>query len=82
MLTVEPGRDATVAQVSKAAGEAPLLWSVYTREGDKWIFHTFPASETNLPLKASGEAPITEVSVAAVDRLGNESPRAGVKVQK
>jgi hypothetical protein len=81
-VTLEPGRDALVAKVTKASSEEPLLWSVYTREGDNWIFHTFPASEHNLPLKASGEAPIRQVTIAAVDHLGNESPRLTLKVAK
>jgi hypothetical protein len=81
-VSILNGHDAVIANVTAAAGEAPLVWSVYTREGDKWIFHTFPASETNLALKAQSEAPITEVSVAAVDRLGNESARVTTKVSK
>lgn len=82
-VTLQHGRDATVARVMKSpTGEEPLVWSVYTREGDKWIFHTYPASESTLVLKPSGDPPITEVSVAAVNRLGNESTRALVMVQK
>jgi uncharacterized lipoprotein YddW (UPF0748 family) len=64
-ISVRPGR-----------GERIALYAVYTKHGEQWKFHTYPAETRTIELHSDPQlGPVTRVAVAGVDRLGNESRR-------
>lgn len=66
--------------ITPAPGEQPWLWAVYLQHGSTWILRAVPASANHITLPDHPTlGPITAVAVSAVDRCGNESPRAVAK---
>ena len=65
-----------------ARGEAVWLWALYLKDGANWKFQTLPGSTTSfdLMIPEKGKLP-SEVELSAVDRNGNESPRATAKIE-
>jgi uncharacterized lipoprotein YddW (UPF0748 family) len=66
-------------RVSPGSGEPPFLWAVWMREGDEWTFATYPASTAEIPVPDDEAA--RDVRISAVDRLGNASEAARVRIQ-
>lgn len=62
----------------QARGQAPFLWVVMADVGGRWWMDVMPAHQTSLRLRA-GATPPRVMAVSAVDRLGNESPRAVIR---
>ncbi len=73
-LTLKTDGDTTLVTLEPAEGEPPFLWSVFVRRGDEWQFSVHPGASRRLTFPAD-DGPINGISAAAVDRLGNESPR-------
>lgn len=61
-------------------GEEVSRWVVYADLGDRWWVSVFPSHKRSLEIKEGAAIPVT-MAVSAVDRTGNESPRAIVRVQ-
>lgn len=62
--------------------EPAFLWVLYQEQGGAWSYDILPAREQRLVIeKEEGAAPISRVAVSAVDRTGNESKPAVVKVE-
>ena len=72
------GSSNTVDVSWKRSGHEPAwLWAVYTRHGAAWRLHVYPAETDNVQLAPDPVlGPVTAVAVRAVDRSGNESPKA------
>ena len=66
MLSLAPGR-----------GTPPRLWVVRARYGSRWTVEVVPAARDRVEL--TGPAPLEEVVVSAVDRLGNEGPATTIR---
>jgi hypothetical protein len=66
--TLEPG----------AGGQPPFVWAIWQRREGDWRFAVQPAREAAVALDARTEA----IAVSAVDRLGNESARAILRLQR
>ena len=66
MLSLAPGR-----------GTPPRLWVVRARYGSRWTVEVLPAARDRVEL--TGPAPLEEVAVSAVDRLGNEGPATTIR---
>lgn len=60
--------------------EKAFLWVVYTKQGGKWSYEILPGVKRSV-MKDIKEDTITRVAVSAVDRNGNESEKAIVKVE-
>lgn len=71
--TLVRGHDPDEAILGLQAGdrETPRWWVVRTRRGGRWAVDVVPGARASLRL--AGEAPLEEVAISAVDRLGNES---------
>ncbi len=65
-------------RVRPGPGEPPFLWAVWTRRGEGWSFALHPAATQRVDI-GDAETVADEVSVSAVDRLGNESERVPVR---
>ncbi len=53
------------------------VWVLYAKVGDKWNTEILPAHVESKSFSSKGDEPLPElIAVAAVDRCGNESPRA------
>jgi len=55
--------------------EAAFLWIIYEQRDGVWTDQIVPAAQTRVTLEP-GTTPVTAVAVSAVDRVGNEGPRA------
>jgi uncharacterized lipoprotein YddW (UPF0748 family) len=69
--------DGTALSLAAGPGEPPRLWVVRARYGNRWSVDVIPATRTRVAL--SGDAPLREVVVSAVDRGGNEGPAVTVR---
>jgi len=58
--------------VERGAGSAPWVWAVWQSVAGEWRFDVVPGHESVPEVDARADA----IAVSAVDRLGNESPRA------
>jgi uncharacterized lipoprotein YddW (UPF0748 family) len=63
------------ARWTPQGSEPAFLWVVYTREGGRWRHEILPGAVTALSRPPALEA-VSDLAVSAVDRNGNESPRA------
>ena len=75
VLHVARDGDSTVVHMRAGAGEPPWLWRVSRRYGNEWRTTILPGSRFSLPLadRSATGAPLSQISVTAVDRAGNES---------
>ena len=64
--------DGAALSLAAGPGEPPRLWVVRARYGNRWTVDVVPATRTRIAL--TGDAPLREVVVSAVDRGGNEGP--------
>jgi len=64
--------DGTALSLAAGPGEPPRVWVVRARYGNRWTVEVVPATRTQVAL--TGDAPLREVVVSAVDRGGNEGP--------
>jgi hypothetical protein len=56
-------------------------WTVYAKYGDKWTMRVIGGPHTQAIVRAQqGGKPVTDVAVAAVGKLGEESPRAMLRI--
>jgi len=63
-------------------GKPPAIYAVWTRFGGEWRFSVQPASQPDLDLIEDPKlGEINAIVVTAVDRLGNESPRAAIDLK-
>ena len=77
----ESGGAATV-EIKPAKGEAARVWAVYVKYGETWKMKVVPGGKLSIEVEERPEiGPIRVVAVSAVDRNGNESRRAVVKLQ-
>jgi uncharacterized lipoprotein YddW (UPF0748 family) len=65
-----------VVRLLPAAGEPAWLWAVWRRVGGSWRFATVPGRELSLDSEGADV-----MVVSAVDRTGNLSPRATVRLK-
>lgn len=71
------GRGEVEARWTAQGGTPPFVWVVYWEKGEAWETAVLPGSEDRHVIPAPQTQPqVTTVAVSAVDRLGNESPRA------
>jgi beta-glucosidase-like glycosyl hydrolase/uncharacterized lipoprotein YddW (UPF0748 family) len=72
--TLEAGTEPGTGLLRLRAGdaEAPRWWVVRARYGAEWTADVLPGGRTTAGL--AGPAPLQEVAVSAVDRVGNEGP--------
>ncbi len=76
-LTVERGPRGAVRAAWSGVGKEPAaVWVLYARQGGQWKFDVMPPQVTQFDLPGTGPDATTDVAVSAVDRAGNESPRA------
>jgi hypothetical protein len=64
-------------------GSKPVQrWAVWQRYGARWIFSVVHQPTFTLALFQPGDAatPLDGLVVSALDRVGNESPRVGVRL--
>ena len=62
------------------AASAAWQWVVQTRVGNDWTTTVLPGPQTSFALPAqNGAAPLAEVAVSVVDRLGNQSPTQKIR---
>lgn len=81
-LSVEPDGLSVTARWKPGDEERPFLWVLYTRPGGQWKTHVLPGAYREAKLQLSGADEVEyAVAIAAVDRCGNEGPKAGLKVQ-
>jgi uncharacterized lipoprotein YddW (UPF0748 family) len=67
--------------IEKSFGEAPRLWTIWTRYGGEWSLQIESASTSSVEIPADRNgAKLDAVSVSSVDRSGNESERVSVKL--
>jgi uncharacterized lipoprotein YddW (UPF0748 family) len=71
--------DGVALEFTPADGEAPRLWVVRVRAGDKWTAKIVPGVEIKSLIKADEQ--VEEVAVSAVSRLGQEGMIAETKVE-
>ncbi|UGQ49324.1 family 10 glycosylhydrolase [Massilia endophytica] len=57
-----------------------VQYAVWARYGQEWRFTVAPAARSEIILADDAGVPAREVVITAVDRLGNESPRASAKL--
>lgn len=78
--TVEARRNAAgqaeILIATAAPGDKVFLWAVHQKQGGQWTFAVHPAVNNTLTLKFNAGATPEAVSIAAVDRMNNEGPRA------
>ena len=70
----------TVRLIPRGA-EKTWLWLVQLRSGAKWTYDIIPGDRTSYTIPSSGLAPDL-VAVSAIDRSGNESFRAILKIDR
>lgn len=81
-VTVDRASRSRILHVRPAGSEAPWLWLVSARHGRAWRTTILPGSTFSLPLaRRAGRARPSEVWVTAVDRAGNESAPATLRVR-
>jgi uncharacterized lipoprotein YddW (UPF0748 family) len=76
VLDLRPGIEgvATTATGPVNVVRVPWLWVVQTRADSAWSTTVLPGSESRHVLGVRGAAPVADVWVTAVDRVGNASP--------
>jgi uncharacterized lipoprotein YddW (UPF0748 family) len=74
-LAVSKDGGALEARWTPRGSEPAFLWVVYTRAGGRWRHEILPVAVTTLS-RPPGLEPVSDLAVSAVDRNGNESPRA------
>lgn len=67
--------------LAAAPGEVPWLWAIYTRRAGRWRAEVRPAGRAELSLPYGGKDGVEALDVAAVDRQGQEGPRARVVIR-
>jgi len=81
----EAPKSAPVASLSWTPGddEKVWLWALYLNQGAEWTTKILPGETTSFDVvaDAKGNSP-SEAQLSAVDRNGNESPRAKVTLKK
>lgn len=66
--------------IQAGPGEAAVNYAIWKRHGTQWRFSVQPAGETVIDLTADPTlGTVAAVVVSAVDRLGNEGPRATLR---
>ncbi|WUR13203.1 family 10 glycosylhydrolase [[Empedobacter] haloabium] len=78
--TVALKRGANGLTVSLTTPKNAVQYAIWARYGDEWRFTTAAASRGEVVLADDGGVPARSVVVTAVDRLGNESPRASARL--
>lgn len=73
-------RGANGLTISLTTPKNAVQYAIWARYGDEWRFTTAAASRGEVVLADDGGVPARSVVVTAVDRLGNESPRASAKL--
>ncbi|AVR94474.1 glycoside hydrolase family 10 protein [Pseudoduganella armeniaca] len=73
-------RGANGLTVNLTTPKNAVQYAIWARYGDEWRFTTAAASRGEVVLADDGGVPARSVVVTAVDRLGNESPRATAKL--
>lgn len=74
-------RDRSV-ELRPGSAELPWLWCVSVRRGRAWETAILPGSTGSVAMtRAAGRPRITEIRVTAVDRVGNESAPAVLRVR-
>lgn len=61
---------------SSTTGEKVWLWCVYIQVGSEWRWQIYPGNVSHWPVNEASAGQVTAVAVSAVDRIGNEGPRA------
>jgi uncharacterized lipoprotein YddW (UPF0748 family) len=79
VATTTSGDSINLSMTSRAKGKELWLWSIYTKRAGKWTHDVHPASNANISIKS---ADLEAISVAGVDRVGNESRRRNVPLTK
>jgi uncharacterized lipoprotein YddW (UPF0748 family) len=73
-------------RLEPAAGKAVARWAVWLRYGTQWFFQINRETIFTVPPHRSGgslgEATLSAVVVAAIDRVGNESPRIALDLSQ
>ncbi|HEX2094917.1 MAG TPA: family 10 glycosylhydrolase [Longimicrobiaceae bacterium] len=76
----EGGAGETALSLQPGGGAQPTWWVVRARRGDRWTAEVLPGWMRSHAVRAdSAGTAVGEVSVAAIDRVGNEGPAAVVQ---
>jgi uncharacterized lipoprotein YddW (UPF0748 family) len=76
-LTVDPDASGgSIARFVPGGGAEPRWWVVHVRAGGRWTAEVLPGWRREHPIPAGAES----VAVSAVDRVGNEGPRAVARI--
>ena len=71
----------TALTILPGAGKPARLYAVWKRHGGVWRFSVQPASRNLVELAEDPQwGPLQAVVVSAVDRVGNEGPRAWLRL--
>lgn len=79
LARLTPGGNAERRLEWQTRGEQqPWQWVVYAKVGDEWYIDLLPGHRRSVDLRAGRPLP-SIMAVSAIDRFGNESPRAMVR---
>ncbi|WP_371860979.1 glycoside hydrolase family 10 protein [Pseudoduganella flava] len=78
--TVAVKRDGKAVCVALGPVKNAARYAIWARYGDEWRFTVAPATKNEVVLADLAGVPARAVVVTAVDRVGNESPRASARL--